>query len=147
MVRKLFFALLLITTIPAYAVEVTYLSGKINLTKEQTEGAADILVLPLGKLAVGKLNLFHELKGDKHLINGNAEFKSKDDKPVFLIYYVALRDKKGLLIATTNGDLQIGQTGNIHQFASALMPLPRDQIEQITNYEVVLYESDRAIGS
>ena len=129
-----------------YGVEISYLTGKINLSKAQVEDSSTILTLPLGKLASGKLNLFHELKDNKHVINGNAEFKITNDKPVYLVYYLTLTDRKGALIAATNGDLQINQTGKIHQYASALMPLPLDDINKITNYQITLYESDQPIG-
>lgn len=147
MIRKILILLIMLTSMPLLADEVTYLTGKITFTKVQSENTPGIFSLSLGKMVLGKLNLFHELKGEQHLINGNAEFKNATDKTVFLVYYIALNDKKGRLVAATSGDLIVGESGNIHQFVSALMPIPQNQIELITSYQVILYESSKKIGT
>lgn len=146
MLRNVLFVLGLLLTSGAYAIETTYLSGKIDLKTVQEESSPGILVLPVGKIVSGKVHIYHQTKNDVHMINGNAEFKNSSGKIAYVVYYVSLKDKKGNLVAASNGDFEIGTSGNIHEFVSALMPIPVAQIEQITNYEVVVYESDTRIG-
>lgn len=147
MIRQISLLVLLLISMPLYAGDITYKSGLINLTKVQADGDADLILLPLGKTVVGKLKLYHQVKNELHLVNGNAEFKNPSDQPLYVVYYLALFDKRNRLVASTGGDLTLEVGTSIHEFASALMPLPQSQIEQVGSYQVVMYESTKKIGA
>lgn len=112
------------------------------------ETSPDRFFVQLGKRVKGKFFLYHEIvHGNKHVVNGNAEFKNNSEQNVFVAYYVALKNKNGQLIAATSGDLELGLDNNIHQFASAIMPIPKNQFSSISHYEITLYESTKSIGA
>lgn len=140
------FAALLIS-FPLFAFDMEVKTGKINLVPVQDGNAADLFVVPMGKYVKGKFYIYHEKINGKHAVNGNAEFKNATDKSVFVVYYLALKDKKNNLICAVTGDLQVGVDNNIHQYASAIMPLAPTKFSEITNYEIVLYESFKPLGS
>lgn len=127
-------------------VEVFHQSGKVNVVELQSRDASNVFSVNLGKSVKGRFFIYHEVVNGKHVINGNAEFRNLTPKNIFVAYYLTLKDSKGQLICSTNGDLQVGSGNNIHEFASALMPLPLTEFPKVDQYELVLYESAKPIG-
>jgi len=140
-------ALLFYTSSPfANDVEVFRDSGNVNVVELQSRDSSNIFSVNLGKDVTGRFFIYHEVVNSKHVVNGNAEFKNLTPKNVFVAYYLALKDSNGQLICATNGDLQISAGSNIHEFASALMPLPLTEFSKVAQYELVFYESSKPIG-
>lgn len=150
LLKKLVWALpCLMLNFQAYAAEgdPEIKTGTINLSAVQDENSPTVFTTNMGNKALGKFFLYHQLTSNgQHVINGNAQFKNMSQKPVYLVYYIALTDSDGKLIASTDGSLDLGVGSNIHEFASALMPIPPNLIDKINKYQIVYYESAKHIG-
>lgn len=146
--RTSILTLILAVSCPLYAdTQMEVKTGTLKMGDVHKKEDKNPFAVEIGKKVQGKVFIYHDKSSDKHVINANAEFKNSTKDKVYLVYYVALKDSNGQLVGSTFGDMQIPADKNIHEFGSALIPLPSPQIANVANYEVVLYESDKPLGT
>jgi hypothetical protein len=86
----------------------------------------------------------------RKIINAGAHVENTTEKNMHYRYYVAFFDKKGALIGCT-GQGSFGKDGmkpgRKTQLGSCLIALPPEKFKEVASYQVVLYESEKPIGS
>ena len=143
----------LITTILSAMVIVSAAFG------ETKEGTCHLKISKAFGDGVFKVQIGEKIKGvckfyiedflGKKIINANIKITNTSAKVMHCHYYVAFFDKDGNLIGCA-GQGTFGKeglpAGESTQLASCLIPLPVNFLEQVVQYKIAFYESDKEIG-
>ena len=122
-----------------------YADGTCNMARHDRENPFEFVMK--GRMSYGirisNADWFH---GDWH-INPLAEATNETDSKLYAHYYAAFFDDQGYIVGCCNQGIDVDPGGSPMQLGSLIITGPKDQLLKATRFKIVIYESDKRIGS
>lgn len=121
--------------------------GKIDFADPAKSDKGHGFIVKIGKRTNSQFKLFRDEALGKHVLGVDTHFQSGGMEPVYVTYYVVFQNASGSVIGTASGSGEVQPNTDNGWEDGPVIALPKSRFEEIAYYQVVLYESDKPVGT
>lgn len=121
--------------------------GRIDFSNAAASDKGHATQVKIGKRTNSQVKLYRDQVFGKHVIGIDTNFQAGVMETVHIAYFVVFQNSAGNVIGSASGTDEIEPGEGYGWSNSAVIPLPEKRFAEITYYQVVLYESDKPVGT